>query len=122
MREIEFRGVILNNDDRDFFGTWWYGDLIHFANGGVGIRQVETGKTLEVIPETVGQFTGITDMYTQKIFEGDILSDHGMIIISKFSNGSFNFVTRREKLIVSPVDTTQYEVIGNIHDNHELIK
>lgn len=122
MREIEFRGIIIDDEKREFFGDWWYGDLIHFADGGVGIRQKETGQIFDVKPETVGQFIGITDMYTQKIFEGDILSDHGMILISKFSNGSFNFVTRREKLIVSPIDTTQYEVIGNIHDNPELIK
>ena len=55
MRTIEFRGIIKNPDD--LFNGFIYGDLIHYANGNVAIRQKETGQEFEVDPETVGQFT-----------------------------------------------------------------
>jgi uncharacterized phage protein (TIGR01671 family) len=122
MREIEFRGKRAKN------GEWVYGYYYTECGCQYIIENRQKDNPLNrnipynVIPETVGQFTGLTDKNGKNIFEGDILSDHGMILISKFSNGSFNFVTRRVKLIVSPVDTTQYDVIGNIYDNPELIK
>ena len=58
-------------------GEWVYGDLRHYANNEVGIaflNKYEFGLTeyYEVIPETVGQYIGNTDMHCKDIYEDDI--------------------------------------------------
>ena len=68
-REILFRGKTEQGD-------WAFGDLIQDEQGWVCILPIEEQKIcldncIEVIPETVGQFTGITDKNGTKIFDGD---------------------------------------------------
>ena len=103
---------------------------------------------IEVIPETVGQYTGLTDKNGKKIFEGDIIkSDNGRISaisIVQYGNfepkmfydlleryvrprpkekmcGLFAKSTKGEEFLISECSHL-IEVIGNIHDNPELIK
>ena len=159
MRAIKFRGYI--KYPSDIISGFWYGDLIHYANGDIYIRQVETGTEQEVIPETVGQFTGLTDKNGVEIYEGDILSvkefwNNGMpdftyedrdlfelndlkgelhdkyITDIAYEPGCFVIKTGKEDYdcFASAFEGNQkhsqpifdFEVIGNIHDNPELLQ
>lgn len=82
---------------------------------------------IEVIPETVGQYTGLKDKNGKKIFEGDIIEFYG----DKIGAVVYNEEDTEYGMVL---DGTNYcglghyysswnlEVIGNIHDNPELLE
>lgn len=82
---------------------------------------------VEVIPETVGQFTGLTDKNKKEIFEGDIVRYGDTIhkVVFEQRNGTAYFGMVYSEIETLPFghyqDLRQIEVIGNIHDNPELI-
>ena len=90
MREILFRGKRTDN------GEWVKGYLYitHTGAHEIGSYDAEINIerfTFDVIPETVGQFTGHTDKNKCKAFEGDILShcggsDYGVIRYGEYSS------------------------------------
>lgn len=133
MREIKFRGNVKYNGNHLFSGDWVYGSLIIKSNG-VFIYVIEEDEygnivrefEVEVIPETVGQFTGLKDRNGKEIFEGDILQriliyggrevgrDNVSVI---FKDESFQFLWQ-DKNITRMINLMGgFEVIGNIHDN-----
>ena len=67
-REILFRGKQLNT------GEWFFGNLFDKDTKGRTHIGTTVRGCFNIDPETVGQFTGITDMHGRKVFEGDILS------------------------------------------------
>jgi len=139
MREIKFRGKRLDN------GEWVYGDY-HRRAGGVhciiAMEPDEQGKVCYVVhqvdPKTVGQYTGWLDSDGVGMYEGDVLNVQYNISIDRenvcvvFGN---NAVETTCGFYFSDNGTTDYghtwvfrdflpdqKVIGNIHDNPELLK
>lgn len=133
MREILFRGKLDERIDEWIKGSFWY-DRDHTAHI-IGSRywgEMSKDELLSleliswtVIPETVGQYTGLTDKNGKKIFEGDIvdiLTENEEIGVVKYDDGGFQ--VEANGFIVdfhTNINGTDLEVIGNIYDNPELI-
>lgn len=125
MREILFRG-------KGIRGNWHIGLLAHVGNTWYISNKVGIATAYEVIPETIGQYTGLTDKNGKKIFEGDIVKcissfdAKDMVVI--FEAAEFHLVDcQRYKNYTECCDyryfgTMETEVIGNIHDNPELVE
>ena len=129
MREILFRGKITQDE-------WVYGfyenvkleeATIHYINGKI------------VSSKTVGQFTGLTDKNGKKIFEGDIVKaiqteydeDKEQPIVFEvkgemiFEDGCFGLRAKHFVDFYATMwqeDNVELEIIGNIHDNPELLE
>jgi uncharacterized phage protein (TIGR01671 family) len=139
MREILFRG----KTER---GGWVYGSLIHVGNFCCILEEdngrydypyldkdlgVIDGQAIPVVLETVGQFTGLVDKNGKKIFEGDILefSDRLVAVFWHAHLGCWdchflkytNPKNGRDDMSPCSWDCKS-KIVGNIHDNPELIK
>lgn len=129
MREILFRG-------KGIRGNWHIGLLAHVGNAWYISNKVGIATAYEVIPETIGQYTGLTDKNGRKIFEGDIIKSHGndSYVIKYGEYIPQNYCLARyydkptigfyaydgERCFQLSTNSRCYEVIGNIHDNPEL--
>lgn len=118
MREIIFRGKTEK-------GEWVYGDLLHpdLYGNGYSIEDFTKGKNncFDVIPETVGQYTGLTDKNGTKIFEGDIVKGTFYGFPMPIENYVFTIGWQEDVAGYKANYFENVEVIGNIHDNPELI-
>ncbi len=107
-----FKGKRVDNGERTYgylFKSWNRVFLLWGMTGDIP-------NMVEVIPETVGQFTGLTDKNGNKIFEGDIVYNGVFKAQVELINGRF---------LPFGSDTffaDECEVIGNIHDNKEEYK
>lgn len=131
MREILFRGKRVDNGEwiEGFFTKSGDRTFILIDNDfAVGYVKMK-----EVIPETVGQYTGLTDKNGKKIFEGDIVKEPygwaGLVTFCTDGIGSCGccvpeFEGSGFKAIIKNLDKgvsmSNCLVIGNIHDNPEL--
>lgn len=124
MREILFRGK------NKFTGEWCEGFLVktgdHFR-----ISTQNDLISFGVYPESVGQYTGLSDKHQTKIFEGDIVRyaiyppDQFVRGVVNYKDGVFRIGDQGCALCVCAADGIEeyrLEVIGNIHDNPELLQ
>ena len=145
MREILFRGKRVDS------GEWVQGCLVFIEASNVKTTDGKINKSVccitkpyfpfeitvndadnldlalyRIIPETVGQYTGLTDKNGKKIFEGDIvdiLTENGEIGVIAYNDGGF--LVEADTFCVTFQDNingTDVEIIGNIHDNPELLE
>lgn len=129
MIEKLFKGKRKDNNE------WIVSNSILQTNCG-GIHLWSQGDWVEVIPKTVGQFIGLIDKNDTKIFEGDIVKwvidekevnereriyDEG---IDKVIYEASSFELNKERCLLCCFDNNKVfilEVIGNIHDNPEIL-
>ena len=141
MREILFRGKRVDN------GEWVEGNLF-IPDKADTPTQICIGTnviriTYDIIPETVGQYTGLTDKNGKRIFEGDVFHlDDEVVAVVIFQDGCFRLEEYGlrgaftesgfdecgggwDVIDCSPIDwytIKDMEIIGNIHDNPELLE
>lgn len=132
MREILFRGKRVDNNEWAISGDVFLGGkrkYIYIPNPDTDMS-AKAYLCREIIPETVGQYTGLTDKNGTKIFEGDEcrLTRHCILCYGSitFKKGSFWFEEFNTDSVIElnrlKPNNFEIEVIGNIHDNPELLK
>ena len=133
-REIKFRGKSEDNNE------WIYGYFVDLNDGKEPNIFGDHNDFYPVIPETVGQYTGLKDRNGKEIYEGDIIRLDGS------DSKTIKFIDGKAAFCIANVDELKYEeyrwihvwhhinsvwwqgfckeieVIGNIHDNSELLK
>ena len=148
MREILFRGKRIDNGEwiEGYFCRKYFPELPHdrcviqYKPKSDVCKWTPPYIADEIIPETIGQYTGLTDKNGKKIFEGDIvvtkykLGRGGYYVFEVYYNenlcqfaltinsGSYTKNKQYDWLQLTELKANKIEVIGNIHDNHELLK
>lgn len=146
MREIIFRGQTRRNGEKVWMNgekvpsNWVYGGVLQgtgsfsiiYGCNDVDDKHASNLEKHVVYTDTLGQYTGLTDKNGTKIFEGDIVQYYGTYALEVYiENGHtktrwFDTVTKREYTeLFFGYDEEAYgecEIIGNIHDNPELLK
>lgn len=129
MREIIFRGKRKDCD------AWEIGNYIKYLSLDGSCRYYINGFEYEVFHETVGQYTGLKDKNGQRIFEGDIVkrcftlrrgatktTRETQVGVVAYKDDECGFCLKNTCNLRRPWDGDTIEIIGNIHDNQEVLK
>lgn len=130
MKTIKFRGKSILTD------KWFYGDLVHSADKkrtAILVNDKDSYDECEVVPETLGQFTGLYDKNGKEIYEGDILhwDANNRLYVVIFESGMFYASVKEcnEGIFggfplhrLTEYEDEKCEIVGNIYDNQELLK
>ena len=125
MRKIMFRGRGAPRGKQ-----WFYGDLDTHTSG---VCILDKDALHAVVPATVGQFTGLKDATGKEIYEGDIvIRDNSYFqktcsALPKTTIGAVEwrdgeFIVKGSYKLFPSSDKFPIRVIGNIHDNPELLE
>ena len=133
MREILFRGK--RTDNGEWVEGYYYkakycrtdDELCDYITVPHPKEYNEPSSHYIVIPETVGQYTGLKDKNGKKIFEGDIVKgkdnyERNLAVSGYVDHENGSFVIVGELMIHYRWLDYELEVIGNIHDNPELLR
>lgn len=140
MREIEFRGkALISIEELDEIGIkhkngYVYGDLVDNSHIVTGILEsndeyicIETWCGID--QKTIGQYTGLKDKNGKKIFEGDIVNCKFFDRMVGDIAGVINFIDCvwavsdfKNKRLYQLIDVDNIEIIGNIHENPEILE
>lgn len=127
----------LSRGKRTYNGKWVKGDVFHYESGEVaicsgfsryGYEATELFRRDKVIPETVGDYIGITDRNNKMIFEGDIIKySTNKIGIVNYGTACFcvqDIKSRNNPAmdIVISESPNGVEIVGNIYDNPEMLE
>ena len=130
MRSILYRGKPMIGEK-----SWVYGvpvptrvdtysnggiELVKYVNYDVLDNYEPSYESCDIAPETLGQFTGLTDRKGQKIFEGDIVQWHNQFYPICWIDKYARFAAKPEGAVFAVVPFDQGEVVGNIYDNPDL--
>lgn len=142
MIEISFRGIPLEWDEF-IYGSYVEYKGSHFIYTEMYEKATHIGilSQVQVSPETVGQYTGEKDKKGKKIFNGDILTPYAYTGTIKdktfkctvvFKKGMFcfnlnkPFIDKTDPLYLSlnrgKAANNEYIIVGNIHENPELME
>ena len=142
MRKILFRGQtrkfgekVRMGDGQKLPGHWVYGGVLQGKSshsiiyGGENADDQSEGLDKWCVhTDTIGQFTGLTDKNGKKIFEGDIVRAESILNSDTWAgyvvwwHGCFAIQEVRTKNVPAIDLFRNYEIIGNIHDNPDLLK
>jgi uncharacterized phage protein (TIGR01671 family) len=125
MREILFRGKRIYEDE------WVEGSLICFADGCYFVcvqgENMDFMDKFGVIPETVGQYTGLLDKNGKKVFDGDIVEAYNLlgesegIGVVRWSDTFAGWHISKTKSMYC-ANIMSYKIIGNVFDTPELVE
>ena len=134
MKDILFRGLWVHGNKE-----WIEGDLVRDSDGKPHIVDTKYAvywggestfvceDECEVLPETVGQYTGLTDKNGKKVFEGDIVEAYNLlgesdgIGVVQWSDTFAGWYISKTKGMYC-ADIMSYKIIGNVFDNPELLE
>ena len=138
-REIKFRGIPLRDADdiyeiADYDGTFVYGYYVKNGDGAliVGDQTEELDDVglsrwfEDVVPETVGQYTGLKDANGKEIYEGDLLKFKILFSDDNYEVGQVAWSNQDAGFILECFNLWKFasraEIVGNIHENTEFLE